>query len=210
MPLGFLGLPAVLLLLAAGPAGDDVYSWTDAEGVAHYTNDVSTIPLRYRDQARSLDGQRLPVGNGSEKAPPAETKPSALDESPKAVSAKPAIAAPADEAAEESAPPPPPLTPSAAEKLDEAGWRKRFQSCNERVRRAELALSRSKEQLSRVANEEGYMVVDAYGRTMTAGRSTALKMQVAEDERVLNEAREALHDLERAAAREAIPFEWRR
>jgi hypothetical protein len=209
MLLGFLGLPAVLLLLAAGPAGDDVYSWTDAQGVAHYTNDVSTIPLRYRDQARSLDGQRIPMGSSAQPAPPAETKPSSPEEAPKAVPAKPA-AAPSEEAVEESAPPPPPLTPSAAEKLDEAGWRKRFQSCNERVRRAELALSRSKEQLSRVANEEGYMVVDAYGRTMTAGRSTALKMQVAEDERVLNEAREALHDLERAAAREAIPFEWRR
>ena len=54
------------------------------------------------------------------------------------------------------------------------------------------------------------MVVDAYGRTMTAGRASALRMQMTEDERVLTEARDSLQDLERVAAREAIPLEWRR
>ncbi len=103
-----------------------------------------------------------------------------------------------------------PLSPNEAAALDEAGWRKRFVRSTERVQRAEVNLARDAEQLKRVANEESYTVVDPYGRTMTAGRATALKMQVAEDERVLNEAREALHDLERLAAREAIPLEWRR
>ena len=90
------------------------------------------------------------------------------------------------------------------------GGESAFKKSTERVRRAELTLSRDKEQLQKVANQEGYMVVDAYGRTMTAGQSTALKMQVSEDERVLREARESLEDLERVAAREAIPLEWRR
>jgi hypothetical protein len=207
MPLGISVLPVFLLLLAAGPAGEEVYSWTDADGVAHYTNDPNTIPQRYRDKARTLDGQPAASQDTAGKPPPAtEGKPGTAEEAPKTSAAKPAEHF--EEPIEESAPPP--LSPGAAETLDEAGWRKRFQRTTERVRRAELNLSRDKEQLKRVANEEGYMVVDAYGRTMTAGRSTALRMQVGEDERVLSEAREALQDLERAAAREAVPLEWRR
>ena len=50
------GLPALalaLLALAPGPAGEDVYTWTDEQGVAHYTNEPNLIPRRYRDQART-------------------------------------------------------------------------------------------------------------------------------------------------------------
>jgi Domain of unknown function (DUF4124) len=205
MLLGLCVVPAILVLLAAGPPGEEVYTWTDADGSAHYTNDPNTIPQRYRDKARTLDGR--PAASTEPTPPPAaETKPGSPETAPKPPAAKPQERT--DEPLEESAPPP--LSISAAETLDEAGWRKRFVRATERVHRAELALSRDKQQLSRVANEEGYMVVDAYGRTMTAGRSTALRMQMAEDERVLNEAREALQDLERVAAREAIPLEWRR
>ena len=59
MPLGLFGLPALLLLLGAGPADEEVYTWTDADGAAHYTNDASTIPARYREKARTLDGKRI-------------------------------------------------------------------------------------------------------------------------------------------------------
>jgi len=209
MPLGLFGLPALLLLLGAGPADEEVYTWTDADGAAHYTNDASTIPARYREKARTLDGKRISSVDASPQLPPPpEVKLNAQEDAPKAAAAKPE-APRVEEPVDESAPAPVALAPGEAEKLDEAAWRKRFRSTNERVRRAELALGRDKEQLSRVSNEEGYMVVDAYGRTMTAGRSTAVKMQVAEDERVLLDAREALNDLERAAAREAIPLEWR-
>jgi Domain of unknown function (DUF4124) len=197
---------AAVLLLAAGPAGEEIYSWTDSSGVAHYTNDPAAIPQRYRDQARTLDGRPVGAPEPPPKEAASEAKPSVSEEAPKPPAPKPAPERTED--LEESAPPP--LSPSVAQTLDEAGWRKRFQKTTERVRRAELTLSRDKEQLQKVANQEGYMVVDAYGRTMTAGQSTALKMQVAEDERVLREAREALEDLERVAAREAIPLEWRR
>ena len=206
MTLALFGL-AAFLLLAAGPAGEEVYSWTDANGVAHYTNDPAAIPQRYRDQARTLDGRPVGAPEPPPKEPAStEAKAAASEEAPKPAATKPPPER--SEEPEESAPAP--LSPSVADTLDEAGWRKRFQRSNERVRRAELALARDKEQLNRVANEEGYMVVDAYGRTMTAGRSTALRMQVSEDQRVLNEARESLEDLERVAAREAIPLEWRR
>lgn len=205
MPFGLSGFVAVLLL-AAGPAGEDVYTWTDASGVAHYTNDAAAIPQRYRDQARTLEGHPVGVPEAPPKDPTTDMKPGASEEAPKPVAAKPPERA--EEPFEESAPPP--LSPRAAETLDEAGWRKRFQRTNERVRRAELALERDKEQLQRISNQESYMVVDAYGRTMTAGRASALRMQMTEDERVLTEARDSLQDLERVAAREAIPLEWRR
>ena len=45
---------------------------------------------------------------------------------------------------------------------------------------------------------------------MVDSRSQSLKVQLEEDEFQLNSAREELHDLERAAARDAIPLEWRR
>jgi hypothetical protein len=41
-------------------------------------------------------------------------------------------------------------------------------------------------------------------------RYQSLKLELQEDEYQLNVANEELHDLERAAAREAIPLEWRR
>lgn len=208
MPSALLALPAVLLLLAAGPPDDTIYTWTDGEGVAHYTNDPNTVPGKYRDKAHALDGQPLPV-EGQPKVPaaPVEAKAPTTEEPP----ARPPPPKPVErpDELEESAPPPAPL-PANGPQLDEAAWRKLFLRANERVRRAELNLARDKDALSRVSNEEGYMVVDPYGRTMTAGRATAIRLQVAEDERVLREARDGLQDLERAAAREAIPLEWRR
>jgi hypothetical protein len=198
-----VAIPTLLVLLAAGPAGEDIYTWTDSAGTAHYTNDPNTIPQAYRDKARTLEGQPVPSADAPAKSP-ANTD---AEEMPKVVIPKPVDRS--SDGFEESAPPPPAPTASAAAALDEAAWRKLFLKTNERVRRAELNLARDQEQLSRVSNEEGYLVVDAYGRTMSAGRSTALRMQVAEDERVLNEARDALSELERAAALQAIPLEWR-
>jgi len=195
-----------LLLLSADPAGDVVYTWTDADGSAHYTNDVDSIPARYREKARTLDGQPVAPKELTPTPPaPPDGKPAQLDEAQ-----KPAARPAAEEPLEESAPAPLPLSAKEAAALDEAGWRKRFVRSTERVHRAEVNLTRDQEQLKRIANEESSMVVDAYGRTMSAGRAGALRQQLAEDERVLNEAREALHDLERLAADEAIPLEWRR
>ena len=45
----WIGLGAVLgLLVLATPAPAQVYSWTDANGVVHYTADPSTIPPEHR------------------------------------------------------------------------------------------------------------------------------------------------------------------
>lgn len=205
---GLSALASALVLLAPGPAGEDVYTWVDAEGVAHYTNDPNLVPRRYRDQARTLDGQPLPA-EGAEKPPPSlESKPDPVDAPQKPAQPKPA--ARAEEPAEEASPAPGPLPAGGTASLDEPGWRKLFLRANDRVRRAEQTLARDRAALAQVSNEEGYLIVDPYGRVMTAGRATALRLQISEDERVVSEAREALYELERVAAREAIPLEWRR
>jgi hypothetical protein len=208
MPAALCALTAMLCLLAPGPAGEDIYTWTDAEGTAHYTNDPNTIPRRYRDKAHALDGAPLPADAPDKAAPPVEASKSPPESAAKPIPPK----APerTEEPLEESAPPPSPLPPSGTAGLDETAWRRLFQRTTERVRRAELALARDKQSLDKVSNEESYMVVDPYGRVMTAGRATSLRMQLSEDERLVHEAREALYDLERAAAREAVPLEWRR
>ncbi|MGO8971020.1 MAG: DUF4124 domain-containing protein [Myxococcaceae bacterium] len=206
MPSGLSALHVVLLLLAGAPAGEQVYTWTDADGVAHYTNDADAIPQRYRDKARTLEGQ--PAASKEVAAPSPATEEGKSAAPPEPPKPTPPPRERTEETFDESAPPP--LSPNEAAGLDEAGWRKRFLRTTERVHRAEVNLARDQEQLKRVANEESYMVVDPYGRVMSAGHATALRMQVAEDERVLNEARDALYDLERLAAQEAIPLEWRR
>lgn len=48
-PAGALGI--VLLGLVAAPAGADIYRWTDADGVAHYTNHPEAIPDGARGDA---------------------------------------------------------------------------------------------------------------------------------------------------------------
>ncbi|HXX31876.1 MAG TPA: DUF4124 domain-containing protein [Myxococcaceae bacterium] len=205
--------PALLVLVSAvalgapAPPGEDVYTWTDSEGVAHYTNDPNLVPGKYRDQARSLEGQPLPEDTSSKSPPPPETKPGPAAEVQKADAPKPAGRN--DEPPPEASPSPSLIPPTGTAGLDEAGWRRLFQKANEQVRRAELALARDREALARVANEDGYLVVDPFGRVTAGGRAGALRLQVSEDERVVHDAREALYELERVAAREAIPLDWR-
>jgi hypothetical protein len=43
-----------LLVLVAGPAGAELYRWTDAEGVVRYTNDPASIPHAYRAGAQEM------------------------------------------------------------------------------------------------------------------------------------------------------------
>jgi predicted aspartyl protease len=62
-------LVSVLSVLAfttlAAPAAADLYQWTDAAGVRHYTSDLETIPEAYRAGARDIGSPRV------REAPPA-------------------------------------------------------------------------------------------------------------------------------------------
>ncbi len=45
----------VLLVFVASSAHGEIYTWTDARGIAHYTNSIYEVPGRYRSKAKVLD-----------------------------------------------------------------------------------------------------------------------------------------------------------
>lgn len=46
-------LSVLIVLFLTSPANSMVYSWTDSSGIAHYTNKVYEIPLRYRAKVKA-------------------------------------------------------------------------------------------------------------------------------------------------------------
>ena len=84
-----------------------------------------------------------------------------------------------------------------------------FRKSNERVRRAERKAQRTRDALAKLPGQD-LTSYDYAGNIVVDSRYQSLRVQLEEDEFQLNAAREELHDLERAAAREAIPLEWRR
>lgn len=69
-----LAVLAALAMLAA-PAAASLLQWTDDEGVIRYTNDIETIPPKFRPQARDVGSPRV------REAPPeaAAPEPRAVD-----------------------------------------------------------------------------------------------------------------------------------
>ncbi|HLO09522.1 MAG TPA: DUF4124 domain-containing protein, partial [Desulfobacteria bacterium] len=49
----FLGILALSALLAP-PASADIYRWEDESGVIHFTDDLSSIPAKYRKKAHEI------------------------------------------------------------------------------------------------------------------------------------------------------------
>lgn len=197
------------LLLPAAARADDVWSWTDSEGEVHYTNDVASIPERFRKSARSLGGE------GDSKSGPEVTVVSKGDGKAKEKDKDKDKDKDAAESSLAAQPPPPdPIEtairpPREEENAGEQEWRTLFRKANDRVRRTERQVARTREALSKMPGTD-YTSYDYAGRVVVESRSEALKLQLEEDQHNLNDAREQLHDLERAAAREAIPLEWRR
>jgi hypothetical protein len=58
---GVLSLVAVATM--AAPAAAELYQWTDANGVRHYTSDLGAIPEPYRPGARDLGSPRPREGS---------------------------------------------------------------------------------------------------------------------------------------------------
>jgi aspartyl protease/uncharacterized protein DUF4124 len=50
---GFAAL-ATIIALATTPAAAQLYRWTDNEGTVHYTSDLATIPLPYREGVKDI------------------------------------------------------------------------------------------------------------------------------------------------------------
>ena len=195
-----------LSLQSAAVRADDVYVWVDAAGETHYTNDVASIPEKARRTVRKLEGTPEAVAPRSaipgvdlEKQKPAEPEPAAD---------------PKKQPAPEQAPPPQPIeeaiqAPREDEKVSEEQWRTMFRKANERVKRAERKAQRTREALAKLPGQD-LTSYDYAGNVVVDSRYQSLRVQLEEDEYQLNTAREELHDLERAAARDAVPLEWRR
>jgi len=196
-------LPAAVLILALQGAvarADDVYTWTDASGETHYTNDPATIPEKARRAAHKLEGDTGSV-----------LTPRSAPESKPAPEPEPEKGHPAADA---QPPPPEPIEtgiqpPREDEKVSEEQWRSLFRKSSEKVRRAERKAQRTRDALAKLPGQD-LTSYDYSGNVVVDSHYERLKLQLDEDEYQLNAAREELHDLERAAAREAIPLEWRR
>ncbi|MBI1848064.1 MAG: aspartyl protease family protein [Candidatus Rokubacteria bacterium] len=61
-----------MMMLVACPAAAQIYQWTDAAGVEHYTTDPARIPEAFRARVRELDSARSD-------AAPADTRGIPLD-----------------------------------------------------------------------------------------------------------------------------------
>ena len=195
-----------LSLQSAAVRADDVYVWTDAAGETHYTNDIASIPEKSRRTVRKLEGT-------TEAVAPRSAIPGVDLEKPKTPEPEPSADAKKQPAADQP-PPPQPIeesiqAPRDDEKVSEEQWRTMFRKANERVRRAERKAQRTREALAKLPGQD-LTSYDYAGNVVVDSRYQSLRVQLEEDEYQLNTAREELHDLERAAARDAIPLEWRR
>jgi serine protease Do len=70
-----------LLLISSVVSAQEIYRWTDDKGVAHFTDDPSLIPEKYRGQIKT---ERIPV-ESSPSAPQAQ--PQAVPSGPPSVNA---------------------------------------------------------------------------------------------------------------------------
>ncbi len=193
-------------LHGAAARADDVYVWTDAQGETHYTNDAASIPEKSRRTVRKLEGDTSSLveprtSNAKAEEPPRDGKPAGEDGEKRAQ-------------AEPQPPPPAPIeetlhAPREDEKVNEDQWRSMFRKANEKVKRAERKAQRTREALAKLPGQD-LTSYDYAGNVVVDSRYQSLKVQLEEDEYQLTTAREELHDLERAAAREAVPLEWRR
>ena len=66
----FLGL--CVITGAAAPAAAQLFEWTDAQGVVHYTADRESIPAAHRDGARVLSPPQPRPGGAAAPGPPAD------------------------------------------------------------------------------------------------------------------------------------------
>lgn len=68
---GGFALLVLAAVLVATPASADLYRWTDAEGIIHYTADLESVPLAYREAVQLLAHPRAPSAPPSPPPEPA-------------------------------------------------------------------------------------------------------------------------------------------
>lgn len=221
----------VLLLVASLPAqAQSVYTWTDADGTPHYTNDPSAVP-----KGRAVSA--VVVGSGNV---------STITASPQGVPA-----------ADQKAPKPEYASTPGIPEPAEAYWRERFHSAVDRIRQLEDEIASDAKEVEEVNGlpvrgrmrcgyavapgavyvaRSGLMVTTtgqvgpglSVSATGTPGAVThvpvalsncwysgdpefeRIKHRLAKNRLSLARAKEDLEDLDRKASFESVPREWRR
>ena len=85
-------LLVVMLLMQASYAQADVYTWTDALGIAHYTNKEYEIPVRYRAKAKPLHLEAVEPGSAATSRQGTSSQPQGTPSTPQAAPSPPAPA----------------------------------------------------------------------------------------------------------------------
>jgi hypothetical protein len=181
---------AVLLVLAltgaAAAARADVYRWTDAHGVTHYTSDINHVPASQRELARrtvpSGRGSVLRIGSGH----PSAGAPAEPAASPSATAAS----APPASAGEES-----------VDGKTEAQWRNEASLARSRLERAEASAEHCKGDTFRASARSGHA---QYEEEKTEADGCERIRAEAEG------ARQALEQLEERAHVDGVPPGWLR
>jgi len=180
MKVSLLALP-VLLCVAAAPAGAAFFQWTDAKGVAHFTDDAKKVPKKYRDKAKRL---KLP----------AETAPAAPSAQPQGPAAQPPAAHL-----------PPPHAEAAPGGHPEAWWRQRFASLRRELKTRQDVLALKQEKLVELRRERRI-----FTRVRDREAVNAMEGDISADEVQISDLLKQIEALEQEAARAAVPVEWRR
>jgi hypothetical protein len=182
-------------LLLSASVSAQVYTWVDAQGETHYTDDRAAVPAGVKPRtSEGADIAEVP-------APPRPATPP-----PGAWQARSEVSA--SSRPDESA---------AREK-----WRAAFRTLHERIHDLEQDIEVDRKQV----DETGGLHVDARYSCVSAttvtgvptgacytrrnGEFERIKARLQKNRQELAHKQEALADLERQAANENIPFEWRR
>ena len=124
--LGLMFVFAITIVATAGhAAGEEIYEWTEDDGVIHYSDDLTQVPEQYRGRVRVTEAE----GGGATRPVPRAASTSGRQQAPTASAAP----APPSQSA------PLPAAPSAAELqlAAEANWREQATRLDARI--AELA-----------------------------------------------------------------------
>ncbi len=81
-----LVIAAGLLFFSVLAFGQGVYKWVDEKGTAHFTDDLSSVPERYRDQVIETKPQRKPVPSPSGEPPKTIGKEKEIEPPPESAS----------------------------------------------------------------------------------------------------------------------------
>lgn len=174
-----------LTLLAAGEAMAQkaIYKWTDKDGTSHFTDDVKYVPKGIKVETTVGDDLSLAYATPDPKAAPA-AKVEPKEPAPQEVAEK---------------------------QRQQAEWRRRFAEARRDVQRLEDDV-----ESDRKSTHDGSSAVSCvsastqvYGSPCIFGL-TFRRDQQDRDKRSLVRAKEHLAELERQAANEGIPHEWRR